>query len=57
MADLVRYGLARVKILLRDSEEHDGGKLNRRPPRVGDIGTITDIKELLFAIATGLLAA
>lgn len=43
MADLVQYGLARVKAILRDPEEYDGWKLNQRPPRVGDIGAITDI--------------
>jgi hypothetical protein len=40
---VVQYGLVRVKVVLRDSEEYDGWKFNQRPPRVGDIGTITDI--------------
>lgn len=43
MADLVQYGLARVKAILRDPEQYDGWKINKRPPQVGDIGTITDI--------------
>lgn len=43
MTDLVQYGLAWVKVVLRDPDKYDGWKFNKRPPQVGDIGTITEI--------------
>lgn len=43
MTDLVQYELALVKVVLRDPDKYDGWKINKRPPHVGDIGTITDI--------------
>jgi len=35
--------MVRVRQLLRPREAYDGWKLNRRPPLVGDVGTIVDI--------------
>jgi len=43
MTDLVQYGLARVKAILHAPETYDGWRMNKRPPQVGDVGTITDI--------------
>lgn len=49
MTDLVQYGLARVKVVLREPDKYDGSKFNKRPPQVGDIETITDILQALGA--------
>lgn len=43
MHPLPQYALVRVRRLLRPPEEYDGWKVNRRPPRVGDVGTIVDV--------------
>jgi hypothetical protein len=38
-----QYGLVRVRRLLRPAAEYDGWRVNRRPPQVGDVGTLLDI--------------
>ena len=43
MRPLPQYAVVRVRQLLRPPEEYDGWKVNRRPPRVGDVGTIVDV--------------
>jgi hypothetical protein len=43
MAVLRHYGLVRVVQLLSPPEAYDGWRVNRRPPQVGDIGTLVDI--------------
>ncbi len=43
MSDLIQYEKVRVRALLRDSSEYDGWRLNKRPPRVGEVGTLIDI--------------
>ena len=40
---LKQYGLVRVVQLLHPLEEYDGWRLNRRPPHIGDLGTVVDI--------------
>jgi hypothetical protein len=40
---LKQYGLVRVVQLLHRPEAYDGWRVNRRPPQVGDIGTLVDI--------------
>ena len=40
---LRQYKLVRIRQLLHSPEEYDGWRINQRPPRVGDIGTIVDI--------------
>ena len=41
--DLQEYEVVRVRQLLRPPEAYDGWRLNVRPPRVGDVGTIVGI--------------
>jgi uncharacterized protein YjaZ len=43
MECLKRYGLVRVRQLLPRAKEHDGWRVNQRPPQVGDVGTMLDI--------------
>ena len=40
---LEEYRLVRVRQLLKPPEAYDGWRLNSRPPRVGDLGTIVEI--------------
>ena len=42
MAELRQYELVRVTRLLAPAESYDGWKINKRPPVVGDIGTLID---------------
>jgi hypothetical protein len=35
--------MVRIRRLLRTPESYDGWCVNRRPPRVGDVGTVVDI--------------
>jgi hypothetical protein len=35
--------MVRIRQLLRPPEEYDGWRVNKRPPQVGDTGTIVDI--------------
>lgn len=39
------YGLVRIVQLLHPPEAYDGWRLNRRPPQVGDIATIVEIRQ------------
>ena len=43
MAKLKQYSLVRVRKLLHPPEHYDGWGVNKRPPQVGDKGTIVDI--------------
>jgi hypothetical protein len=43
MNTLEEYALVRVKKLKHPPEKYDGWRVNKRSPRVGDIGTILDI--------------
>ncbi len=43
MTTLKQYSMVRVRQLLHPPEHYDGWRLNQRPPRVGDMGTIVDI--------------
>ena len=43
MKQLNQYGLVRIVQLFQTPDYYDGWRLNRRPPLIGDIGTITDI--------------
>jgi hypothetical protein len=43
MRPLPTYALVRVRQLVRPPEEYDGWKVNKRPPQVGDVGTIVDV--------------
>jgi hypothetical protein len=40
---LVKYSLACIVQLHHPLEAYDGWRINRRPPRVGDVGTIVEI--------------
>lgn len=40
---LREYGPVRVRRLLDPPERYDGWRLNQRPPRVGDVGTLIDV--------------
>lgn len=40
----VEFSVVRVKNLLRSVDEYNGWKINKRPPQIGDIGTIVDIQ-------------
>ncbi len=46
MRQLTQYGLVRVVQLRHAPEDYDGWRVNRRPPHIGDLGTVLDI---LFA--------
>ena len=37
------YGLVRIRELLQPGAEYDGWRVNQRPPKVGDVGTLLDI--------------
>ena len=37
------YELVRIRQLLRSAASYDGWNLNKRPPRVGDVGAIVDV--------------
>ena len=43
MPILTHYCLVRVIQLLHPLEEYDGWNVGRRPPQIGDIGTVVDI--------------
>ena len=43
MATLRQYGMVRVRRLLRPPDAYDGWRVNLRPPRVGDVGTVLDV--------------
>ena len=43
MASLDQFGLVRIRQLLRPAAAYDAWRLNTRPPRVGDVGTLVDI--------------
>jgi len=43
MIDLEQYQLVRIKRLLQSPSEYDGWRLNKRPPTIGDVGTLLDI--------------
>ena len=43
MTDLQQYAVVRVRQLLHPPDHYDGWGLNKRPPQVGDTGTIVDI--------------
>lgn len=47
MKPLRQYEVVRVVRLLRDAQHYDGWRFNKRPPRVGDTGTIVDILHLV----------
>jgi len=40
---LRQYDVVRVRKLLHPPEVHDGWRVNQRPPRVGDVGTVVEI--------------
>ncbi len=40
---LRHYGLVRVRRLLNAPETYDGWRVNQRPPRAGDVGTLLDV--------------
>jgi len=40
---LKQYEIVRVVKMLHPAEYYDGWKLNKRPPRLGDVGTIVEI--------------
>ena len=42
MTTLEQYQLVRIKTLLQSPNEYDGWRLNKRPPWVGDIGTLLE---------------
>lgn len=42
-ASLAQYSLVEVAKLLHPTEQYDGWRLNKRPPAVGDRGTIVEI--------------
>ena len=43
---LTQYGLVRIIRLLHPAEHYDGWGFNRRPPAIGDLGTIVDILDI-----------
>jgi hypothetical protein len=43
MTVLKQYGIVRVVRLLQTAEEHDGWRVNKRSPQIGDTGTIVEI--------------
>jgi hypothetical protein len=43
MGTLKQYSLVLIRQLLQPPEEYDGWRVNQRPPRVGDVGTLPDI--------------
>lgn len=43
MDQLKQYHLARIVQLLLPPEVYDGWRINRRPPQIGDAGTIVEI--------------
>lgn len=43
MSALRQYGMVRVRRLLKDSDAYDGWKVNKRPPQVGDVGSVVYI--------------
>ena len=43
MTVLEQYQLVRVKQLLQSPSEYDCWRVNRRPPKIGDVGTLLDI--------------
>lgn len=42
-AGLRQYGLVRVRRQLNAPETYDGWRVNQRPPRAGDVGTLLDV--------------
>jgi hypothetical protein len=43
---LKEYDVVRIVRLLHPAEHYDGWKLNRRAPKIGDIGTMVDIQQV-----------
>ena len=43
---LKEYGLVRITKLLHPPEHYDGWSSNRRPPAIGDFGTVVDILDM-----------
>ncbi|MFT3882071.1 MAG: hypothetical protein QM703_20760 [Gemmatales bacterium] len=43
MPNLKQYGLVRIRELQQPPSHYDGWKLNKRPPREGDIGALLEI--------------
>lgn len=43
MATLEQFGLVRIKRLRQAAEAYVGWRVNQRPPRIGDVGTLLDI--------------
>ena len=43
MASLEQYGLVRIRQSLQRATEYNGLRVNKRPPQVGDVGTLLDI--------------
>ena len=43
MTTLERYQIVRIKRLLQPPSEYDGWRVNKRPPRIGDVGKLLDI--------------
>jgi hypothetical protein len=43
MKHLTHYGLVRIIQLQQALENYDGWEVNRRPPQIGDLGTVIDI--------------
>ena len=43
MTTLEQYQLVRVRQLLQPPSEYDGWRVNKRPPKIGDVGTLVDI--------------
>ncbi len=43
MGDLKEYSFVRVRQLLRAPDHYNGWNVNKRPPQVGDEGTIVDV--------------
>lgn len=43
VANLEQYGLVRIRQVLLSPAVCDGWRVNRRPPKVGDVGTLLDV--------------
>jgi hypothetical protein len=42
---LRQYDMVRIRRLLRSPDSYDGWRINRRPPRIGDVGAIVEISQ------------
>jgi hypothetical protein len=38
-----QYDMVHIRCLLRSLELYDGWRINQRPPRIGDVGTIVEV--------------